>query len=180
MDDQKSDGTMKTTTAIADAWSGFWAARTTREKTLLTWGGTLLGIILAYSLLWAPAQQGRADLRERLPAMQRQLAQMTADADEARVLAPAAQGVAPTGNALKEALTASLTQNGFAGAQVQRAGDVMRIELKNASFPAWTMWLDDARRQFKVQVSEVHATALKADGQVDLTASLQPSARTGR
>jgi general secretion pathway protein M len=37
------------------------------------------------------------------------------------------------------------------------------------------VWVDDVRRQFKVQVSEAHVTALKTDGQVDLTASLQPS-----
>lgn len=169
---------MKTTAALADAWAGFWSARTAREKTLLTWGGTAVGAALAYSLLWAPAQTGRAELRESLPAMQRQLAEMTAQADEARTLAAAAQGAAPTGNALKEALTASLTQGGFASPQVQLAGDEVRIELKNASFASWTMWLDDARRQFKVQVSEAHATALKPDGQVDLSALLQPAAAT--
>jgi general secretion pathway protein M len=54
-------------------------------------------------------------------------------------------------------------------------GSAVQIQLKNASFPAWTVWLDDARKQFKVQVSEAHITALKPDGQVDLTASLQPA-----
>jgi general secretion pathway protein M len=165
---------MKTTTAITDAWSGFWTARTTREKSMLAWGGAALAIVVAYSLLWAPAEQGRTELREALPTMHRQLTQMTAQADEARSLAPAAQGVPPTGNALKDALTNSLTQSGFASPQVSVAGDMVRVELKNASFPAWTTWLDDARRQFKVRVSEMHATALKVDGQVDLSASLQP------
>jgi general secretion pathway protein M len=51
----------------------------------------------------------------------------------------------------------------------------VQIQLKNASFPAWTAWVDDVRRQFQVQVAEAHVTALKDDGQVDLTASLQPS-----
>jgi general secretion pathway protein M len=166
---------MKTTAVIADAWSGFWTGRTAREKTLIAWGGTLLGVLIAYSLLWAPAQQSRVELRERLPEMQRQLALMTAEANEARALAPAALGAAPTGNALREALAASLAQSGFGAPQVQLAGDAVRIELKNASFPAFTMWLDDARRQFKVQVSEARATALQADGQVDVTASLQPA-----
>lgn len=172
---------MKTLTVLANAWAGFWAGRTAREKTLLTWGGALLAVVIAYSVLWEPAQQGRAELRAALPAMQRELAQMTAEADEARALAPAAQGAAPTGLALKDALAASLTQAGFVSPQVQLAGDAVRIELKNASFAAWAMWLDDARRQFKVQVAEAHATALKVDGQVDLTASLQPpsAARAG-
>jgi general secretion pathway protein M len=163
-------------TGLANAWGGFWEQRTAREKTMLTWGGALLGVAIAYLVLWAPAQQGRAHLRETLPAMQRRLAQMTAQADEARALTPAAQGVAPTGAALKDALAASLTQSGFAPTQVQMAGDAIQIQLKNASFPAWAMWLDEARKQFKVHVSEAHVTALKADGQVDVTASLQPSA----
>ena len=34
---------------------------------------------------------------------------------------------------------------------------------------------NEARKQFKVQVSEAHVTGLKQDGQVDLTASLQPA-----
>jgi general secretion pathway protein M len=107
--------------------------------------------------------------------MQRQLAQMTAQADEARRLSAAAQGVTPTGGALKDALSASLTEHGLAAVQVDLLGNAVQVQLKNASFPAWTVWVDDVRRQFKVQVSEAHVTALKTDGQVDLTASLQPS-----
>jgi general secretion pathway protein M len=100
---------------------------------------------------------------------------MTAQANEARALSAAAQGVAPTGGALKDALTASLNDHGLVPVQVQVLGNAVQIQLKNASFPAWTEWLDDARKQFKVQVSEAHVTGLKQDGQVDLTASLQPS-----
>lgn len=166
--------------ALSDVWAGFWEPRTAREKMLLTWGGVAIGVVVAYSVLWAPAQQGRAHLRETLPAMQHRLAQMTAQADEARALAPAAQGVAPTGGALRDALAASLTQAGVATTQVRLAGDAVQIEAKNVSFPAWTMWLDDARKQFKVHVTEMHANALKADGQVDLTATVQPATAHAR
>lgn len=166
--------------ALGDVWAGFWEPRTAREKMLLTWGGVAVGVVIAYSVLWAPAQQGRAHLRETLPAMQRQLAQMTAQADEARALAPAAQGAAPTGGALRDALSASLTQAGVATTQVRLTGEAVQIEAKNVSFPAWTMWLDDARKQFKVHVTEVRANALKADGQVDLTATLQPATASPR
>jgi general secretion pathway protein M len=162
-------------TALADTWAGFWDARTMREKTLLTWGGVVLGVLLAYSVLWAPAQEGRARLASTLPAMQRRAAQMAAQANEARALAAAAQGAAPTGGALKNDLAASLAEHGLAPTEVQLAGNAVAIRLKNASFPAWTTWLDDVRKQFKVQVSEAHITALKADGQVDLTASLRPA-----
>ncbi|WP_144155994.1 type II secretion system protein GspM [Paraburkholderia sp. BCC1885] len=160
---------------LAQAWAGFWEGRTEREKTLLLWGGAVLAVVIVWLILWAPAQDGRVHLRETLPAMQRQLAQMNAQAEEARRLSTAAQGVAPTGGALKDALTASLTQHGLVPVQVELLGNAVQVQLKNASFPAWTGWVDDVRRQFKVQVAEAHVTALKDDGQVDLTASLQPS-----
>ncbi|HEY2020481.1 type II secretion system protein M [Paraburkholderia sp.] len=160
---------------LAQAWAGFWGQRTDREKALLTWGGGALAAVVVWSLLWAPAQDARSHLKESLPSLQRQLAQMTAQANEAHSLAAAAQGVAPTGAALKDALTASLGEHGLAATQVQFAGSAVQLHMKNVSFPTWTAWVDDARRQFKVQVSEAHITALKDDGQVDLTVSLQPS-----
>lgn len=163
------------TTALSGAWAEFWDARSTREKTLLTWGGAVLAVAIGWSVLWAPASEGRARLRETLPGMQRQLAQMSAQADEARALAGAAASVAPGGQALKDALTSSLADHGMPGAQVQLIGTTVQVQMKNASFPLFTGWLDDVRKQFKVQVVEAHMTALKTDGQVDLTASLQPA-----
>ena len=160
---------------LAQTWAGFWDQRTDREKGLLTWGGGILAVVMAWSVLWAPAQEGRSHLRESLPSLQRQLAQMTAQANEARQLSGATQGVAPTGAALKDALTASLGDHGLAATQVQVIGNAVQIQMKNASFPAWTSWVDDVRKQFKVQVAEAHVSALKEDGQVDVTASLQPS-----
>jgi general secretion pathway protein M len=160
---------------LAQTWAGFWDQRTEREKNLLTWGGGVLAVVIAWSVLWAPAQEGRSHLLQSLPSLQRQLAQMTAQAHEASALSAAVQGVAPTGGALKDALTASLNDHGLTATQVQVMGNAVQIQMKNASFPAWTAWVDDARKQFKVQIAEAHVTALKDDGQVDLTASLQPS-----
>ncbi|WP_322103890.1 type II secretion system protein M [Paraburkholderia sp. J41] len=161
--------------AWAEIWTEFWEARSAREKTLLTWGGALLAVAIGYSVLWQPAADGRARLSESLPAMQRQLAQMTAQADEARALTGAAASVAPSGQALRDALTASLADHGLGGAQVQLIGTTVQVQMKNASFPAFAAWLDDMRKQYKVQAVEAHITALKTDGQVDLTASMQPA-----
>ena len=169
---------MKTTTVmsgVSDAWAEFWAARTAREKAILTWGGALVAVVIGWSVLWAPAAAGRAQLRESLPGLQRELAQIMAQANEARSLSGAAASVAPGGQALKDALTASLADHGIQGAQVQLIGTTVQVQAKNASFPALTGWFDDVRKQFKAQVVEAHVTALKTDGQVDLTASLQPA-----
>jgi general secretion pathway protein M len=161
--------------AITDTANEFWSARTQREKTILMWGGAALVIVIVYLVLWAPAYEGRARLRESLPRMQAQLAQMTAQANEARSLTGSAQGVTPTGGALRDALTKSLADNSMPATQVQVVGAAVQFQLKNVSFPEWTVWLDDVRKQYKVQVNEAHITAQKPDGQVDLTASLQPA-----
>ena len=161
--------------ALNDTWAEFWSGRTQREKTILMWAGLAAAIALVYLLLWAPAYEGRTRLRVRLPAMQAQLAQMTAQANEARALSGGGQGVTPTGGALRDALTKSLADNGMGAAQVLLVGSAVQVQLKDVSFPAWTVWLDDVRKQFKVQVAETHVIAQKPDGQVDLTASLQPA-----
>jgi general secretion pathway protein M len=161
--------------ALSDTWTEFWEGRTQREKTMLMWGAAALAMVLVYLLLWAPAYEGRARLRESIPGVQRQLAQMTAQANEARALGGGGQGVTPTGGALRDALTKSLADNNMAGSQVQLIGAAVQIQIKNVSFPLWTVWLDDARKQYKVQVVETHVTAGTPDGQVDLTASLQPA-----
>lgn len=162
-------------TALVELWASFWDDRSEREKQLLTWGSVVLAIVIGWSVLWSPASDGRAQLREALPAQQRQLAQMTAEADEARSLSGAAASVAPGGAALKNAIVSSLPEHGLTGAKVQMVGVTAQVQLKNVSFADWAGWLNDARRQLKVQVVEAHVTALKADGQVDVTASLQPA-----
>jgi general secretion pathway protein M len=172
-------------TVLANTWFEFWGERTPREKTLLTAGAVLLCLVVFYSVLWAPAQAGRARLSEQLPAMRTELARMSAQANEARGLASNAQSAAPTGGALRDAVGASLVQHGIAGADVSNLGNAVQVRLKNVSFGAWVGWLDDVRKQYKIQVVDMHATAhaapnvaapaaaLDEDGQVDLNATLQ-------
>jgi general secretion pathway protein M len=173
MDDQEC--AMKSKSAVATALGDFWDERAPREKKMITIGGTVLALIVLYSVALDPALSGRAKLRADLPAMQRRLAQMTADANEAHLLAARAQGSAPTGNALKEALAASLAQRALVATQLSVAGPNVQLQLKNAQFGSWVAWLNDVRRQFKVKASEAHVIALKDDGQVDVTATLQPA-----
>lgn len=166
---------MKDKSVIATALGDFWQERAPREKKLIMAGSVALVLAVLYSVALDPALSGRAKLRADLPAMQRRLAQMTADANEAHALAALAQGSAPRGNALKEALAASLAQRGLTATQLNVAGPNIQLQLKQAEFGSWVAWLDDVRRQFRIKVSQAHVTALKDDGQVDVIATLQPA-----
>lgn len=55
--------------AVANAWEAFWEPRTAREKMLLGWGGAVLAVAIAYSVLWAPAEAGRANLQQRIESL---------------------------------------------------------------------------------------------------------------
>ncbi|RKP58518.1 type II secretion system protein GspM [Pararobbsia silviterrae] len=171
----KNTTSAQTWHAISTAIDEFWSAREPREKRLLTIGGIVLGVALFYSVCFAPAYEGRAELREALPDLRAQLAQMQAEAREARELQPAAQGVPPTGDALRQALTDSLGAHGLQAVQVTAIGNSVQVRGKNVPFGDWIGWLDDARKQNKVQVSEAEVTALDKPGQVDFDATLAPA-----
>ena len=74
----------------------------------------------------------------------------------------------------------SLADNGMQPTQVQVIGTAVQIQLKNASFPD----VDDVARRRAQAVQGAGGRgarqALKPDGQVDLTASLQPAGMTAQ
>lgn len=160
---------------MKELFNDWWGERAPREKTLLGSGALILALVILYSILWSPAQTGRTQLLHSLPGMQNQLAQMEAQAVEARSLSGVAASVVPAGNSLRDALTAALADHGLPNGQLTVLGNGVQVQLKNASFAAWVGWLDDARKRFKVQVSEAHVIAQKPDGQVDINATLQPA-----
>ncbi len=121
---------------------------------------------------WAPAYDGRKSLSQTLPQQRAVLAQMQAEARQAHEYAGAAAGVAPTGDTLRQAMADSLAAHGLSSVQVTELGDSMQIRGKNVSFGDWINWVDDMRKQNKVQVSEANVKALDKDGQVDLDATL--------
>lgn len=150
-----------------------WDERNPREKLLLICGGSLLALFLIYRVLWAPAAAGREQLQSMLPQMQAQLAHMTQQAAEARTLQTGALSATPSGSALLDGLKASLAQQGLQNAQLASVGHVLQLQIKNAPFSNCVAWLDQARREYKVQVVEAHVSALPGPGDVTLTATLQ-------
>jgi general secretion pathway protein M len=153
--------------------NAFWDERNAREKTFIMVGGGFLALFLAYQILWAPAAAGRAQLHNAVPQMQAQLALMTEQANEARTLKAAAMSVAPSGHALLDGMKASLTEQGLQGAELTSAGHVLQLQVKNVPFGSCVAWLDQVRREYKVQVVEAQVTALPHPGDVNLSATLQ-------
>jgi general secretion pathway protein M len=174
MDDQES--CMKN--RLGNLWASFLDTRTQREKNLLAWGGATIAAALIYLLLWQPAYEGRASVQARLPILQGQLAQMRTQAQEAQNLEGNDQAVRLTGETLKTAIEKSLSANDLIVAQIELIGPAVQMQLKNVSFSLWVKWLDEARQQFRIQLTEAHIEALSTDGQVDVQATLQAASFT--
>jgi len=158
---------------MKDTLQALWDQRNSREKILLAVAGALFAVFLLYSILWAPAANGRADLQARLPQLQSQLARMSAEADEARTLKVSSASATPRGQALLDGLQASLAQQGLAGAQLSGNGRLLQLQIKDAPFNLCVSWLDQARRTYKLQVIEAKVTALPRPGEVAMSATLQ-------
>ncbi len=166
---------MNTWQMMVAAW---WAQRQARERRLLLIGGGVVFVALIYQVLVAPALDGIARVEASLPGMQRQLGQMQAQALIAQRLSGAAQGVAPTGEALRTGLTSALSDAGLGDAgAVEAAGNGVRITLKRVSFSVLVHWLDQMRTQLKVKVADAQITPVRApdgaiDGRVDAVVTL--------
>jgi len=161
--------------AIKAALTQWFEARAPREKQMLIIGGTLVVLALIYNIFWAPAWDGCAQIRARLPQLEAQLVDVQMQVDQARRLKGAAAVRAPTGIALRDVLGSSLTQAGIVQPQFTVLGKGVQVDAKNAPFGAWMAWLDEVRRTDHVRVVNAHATADAQVGRATVSVTLQPA-----
>ena len=102
--------------ALFDAW---WDERNAREKRILSIGVIFLALLIFYQVLVAPALNNIATIRETLPGLKRQLANMQEEAGDARQLGRTSQSVSPTGDSLVSAISSSLEDHGMRAETVQ-------------------------------------------------------------
>lgn len=164
--------------AILLAW---WDERNPREKRMLSIGLLVILLALFYNVLIAPAWTGSDAIRASLPAMKQQLAAMENEADEAKRLGSTAHGIALNGDSLSSAVTSSLADRGLNAADVKLVGSAVQVDLKRVSFSRWIGWVDDMRKQLKVQVSAAHIAPIGGgDRRVDVRVLLAPAGDMSR
>ncbi|MEW6342574.1 MAG: type II secretion system protein M [Pseudomonadota bacterium] len=162
--------------AIQAALTEWFEARAPREKRLLVAGVALLIVVLLYSVLWAPAWDGCSHIRASLPRLQDEVAQVQMQLDEARSLKGDAAIRAPEGVALRDALSASLSQAGVPAPQITVLGKGVQVEVKNVPFGVLMVWLDEVRRTEHVRVVSAHAKGEMQPGHASVSVTLQPAA----
>ena len=165
---------MKATQAIGqvkERLAVYWLARTEQERKYLTVGGAVVIAALTYMIFIDPALTGRAELRQKLPEMRQQAAELQAMALEASQLAsrPVPQPAPMT----RESLAASLAARSIMPQSLAVTGEFAKLQVSNVSFASLVTWLDAQRRENRISVQDLTVTALGAPGQVDASVTLQ-------
>jgi general secretion pathway protein M len=151
----------------------YWIARTEQERKVLAVGAGVVLLALLYLVLLAPALEGREQLRRSLPELRQQAAQLQTLAGEAQALA--GQPVVEAAPLTREALAASMTARGLDPASLTLTGEYARVQLTGVSFANVMAWLDDQRRDSRLNVQDAQFKALSTPGQVDATLTLRQS-----
>ena len=124
-----------------------WAARTPRERLLLTVAGGLLALLLLFVLVLGPARAARAAAVER-------------HADAARTLGVVARATAAppsvrgSGGPLRAVVAQSADAAGLVIDRYDSAGDDLRVSLGEAPAPALFAWLTALREEEGIVAAE--------------------------
>jgi general secretion pathway protein M len=155
----------------------YWLARTEQERKYLAAGAAVVVLALVYTLFIDPAIGGRSQLRRELPQMRQQAAQLQAMALEAGELArqPVPQPVPMT----RDALAASLKARGIEAQALTMTGEYAKLQVSGVSFANLVAWLDAQRREHRISVQDLNATALATPGQVDASLTLHQNTGAG-
>ena len=154
----------------------YWLARTEQERKYLTVGGAIVLAALVYMIFIDPAQAGRTELRQKLPELRQEAAELQALALEASQLA--ARPVPQPTPMTRESLTAGLAARSITPQSLTMTGDYAKLQLSNVSFANLVMWLDAQRRENRISVQDMTATAQGAPGQVDASLTLHQGTGT--
>lgn len=151
--------------------SAFWAARNTRERTMLSAAAGVVACALIYALLVAPALTGREQLGKHLPLLREQLAQLQALSQQAGMLS--GKRVMPTAAITRESIETALARHGLKAQSIVLTGDSAKVQLAAAPFSGMLAWLDDAQISARLYVIDANIVALAQTDQADVTLTLR-------
>lgn len=162
--------------ALRERAAAAWAARTQQERKFLGVGGAVVALALVYLVLIDPALEGRDRLSRSLPQLRQQAAELQAMAEQAQALAGqpgSATPAAAPGLLTRETLAASMTARGLDPAALSMSGELVTLQLSNVAFANLVGWLDEQRRDQRLEVQEAQFSAQDAQGHVNGSVTLR-------
>ena len=156
---------------MKEQFLAFWQSRDPREQKILAAGAFLLVFALLYAYLWLPMSQQRERLRQQLPVMNGQLAQMKTQAREITQLK--ASAAAPQHGPVAEILNQSAVPAGIKGELTQVtpiAADRAQVTLNSIAFDRWLGWVKILQTQYALRIESTQVAAATEPGMVKVQA----------
>jgi type II secretory pathway component PulM len=153
--------------------AAFWVSRSPRERSVIAWMAAAAAALLAFALVWLPMDRARTRIAGALPSLRASVAEMRAQAAEAKELRamPVRGAGAPTSIASLIA-SGTLTQ-GLPGARLSALdAKRARLAIDDASWTRLVEWLSSAHATHGLTVEEAMIDALAAAGRVRATVVL--------
>jgi general secretion pathway protein M len=163
---------------MKEQFLAFWRSRDPREQKLLAGGAFLLSLALLYAYVWQPIRQQRDHLRQQLPVMNGQLAQMKTQAREIAELKASAAAALP--GSVAEILNQSAVPAGIKGELTQVtpiASDRAQVTLNSVAFDKWLGWVKILQTQYALRIESTQVAAASGPGIVRVQAVFVSPAR---
>ena len=149
----------------------FWQQREEREQRMLAAGGIVIALALIYSVLMAPALNGRQKLAKDIPVLRQQVAEVNAlSAQQTRLNGSLGQMVEPVTHDIVEA---GLTARGIKAQSISVTEDMVRLQISAVDYRNLMEWLVQSQKSSRLTVEEARLTALTEPGQVNAVLTLK-------
>lgn len=145
----------------------FWTARSPRERAVIGGSVAAVAAVLLFAFAWLPMERARTRLATELPQLRASLAEMRAQAEEAKQLrAMPAREASPTAPLATLVASGSLAQ-GLPGTRASLL-DAKRVSIAvdDAAWARLVEWLHWAGASQGLAVEEASVEALAAPGRV--------------
>jgi general secretion pathway protein M len=144
-----------------------WVARSPRERSVLAWAGAGAVALLVFALAWLPMERARTRIAAELPALRASIAEMRAQAAEAKELRAMPVRGAGTPTPLAALVSSGTLAQGLPGARLSALdGKRAKLAIDDASWTRLVEWLATAHATHGLTVEEATIDALPAAGRV--------------
>lgn len=144
-----------------------WTARSPRERAILAWTGATVALALLFAIVWLPLERERTRIAAQLPGLRASVAEMRAQAEEAKALRATPARERGAAGQLASLIASGTLAQGLPGARVDVLdGKRLRLSAADASWTHLVEWLAAAHALHGLAVEEAAIEALPATGRV--------------
>lgn len=145
----------------------FWTDRSPRERSILGWAVATTAALLLFAFVWLPLERAGTRIAAGLPQLRASVAEMRAQAVEARALRAIPERGTATVVPLATLMASGTLAQGIPGARLSALdGKRMKLAVDDASWTRLVEWLSAAHVTHGLVVEEAAVETLATAGRV--------------